>query len=269
MATLAFTLYLSGGSGNIDPNFSLGGDPSSTLIEELPENNLFADITGAQGLEGNVDYRCFYVINDTGFDYTDVTAYIFSEITNGASVSLGIPIQNEIQSLKFLNNAQGGTFKLDLDGHITADINFTFNNTTLALNIQTALRSIISGEDCNVTYSLSDDNFLVEFAGIQSAHRFQLIILSDNQLTYSSLPVPTIFITSVQRGSPVNATAIDIGNDTISPTGVSFTTDTISIGAVRDAELFPVWVQRIVPPNSVPQSEDGFEFGVSGDINLI
>lgn len=269
MATLEFGLYLSGGSSNQDPNLSLGGEPSITAVEILPENNLFSDITGTQSSEGNVDYRCFYITNDTGYDYSDVVVYIFSEVANGATVALGVPVQNEIQSLKFLDNPQGGTFKLELDGSTTSNISFSFNNTTLASNIQTALRTLPAGEECTVAYSISEDAFLVEFGGVQSAHRLPLITLADNQLTYSSPPIPTIYITLIQVGSPVNSTAIDIGNDTIAPSGVNFSTEPISIGRVKDTELFPVWVQRTIAPDSEPQNEDGFELGIVGDINLI
>lgn len=50
---------LSGGAANADPNASLGGIVSATVVP----TGLFDTITGAESLAGDVEYRCFYVRN--------------------------------------------------------------------------------------------------------------------------------------------------------------------------------------------------------------
>lgn len=58
--------YLSGGSGNTDPNASLGGAISTTEVSGTPLNNLFDNLSGAETLAGDTEYRCFYVKNTHG-----------------------------------------------------------------------------------------------------------------------------------------------------------------------------------------------------------
>ena len=50
---------LSGGSGNSDPNASLGGVKSSTAAG----TNLYDDVSSAEAAAGDVEYRCVYVHN--------------------------------------------------------------------------------------------------------------------------------------------------------------------------------------------------------------
>ena len=53
---------LSGGSGNTDPNASLGGVKSSTAIG-TGLHNLFDLVGSAESSAGDSEYRCFYVHN--------------------------------------------------------------------------------------------------------------------------------------------------------------------------------------------------------------
>lgn len=55
--------YLSGGAGNVDPNASLGGVRSTTLVG-AGVDNLFADVTGDQAAAGITTYRCIYFRNE-------------------------------------------------------------------------------------------------------------------------------------------------------------------------------------------------------------
>lgn len=56
-------LRLSGGSGNTNPNASLGGIMSSTSIVDAVDNNLFDDITRKEVIVGKTEYRCYYIYN--------------------------------------------------------------------------------------------------------------------------------------------------------------------------------------------------------------
>jgi hypothetical protein len=55
--------YLSGGAANVDPNASLGGARSATLVG-AGLDNLFADVTAAEAIAGSVKYRCIYFRNE-------------------------------------------------------------------------------------------------------------------------------------------------------------------------------------------------------------
>lgn len=52
-------IRLSGGSGNTDKNASIGGAKSSTVLS----GNLFDDVSSAEALAGDTEYRCVYVHN--------------------------------------------------------------------------------------------------------------------------------------------------------------------------------------------------------------
>lgn len=55
--------YLSGGSGNTDPNASLGGAISTTEITDNVDNNLFDDVSGSEATAGDTEYRGIYFKN--------------------------------------------------------------------------------------------------------------------------------------------------------------------------------------------------------------
>lgn len=51
---------LSGGSGNSDPNASLGGVMSTTTAG----TNVYDDVSSAEATAGDIEYRCLYVLNN-------------------------------------------------------------------------------------------------------------------------------------------------------------------------------------------------------------
>jgi hypothetical protein len=59
-------IFYSGGSGNTDPNASLGGVKSSTEPTDNTLNNLFDDVSGTESNAGDTEYRGIYVYNNHG-----------------------------------------------------------------------------------------------------------------------------------------------------------------------------------------------------------
>jgi hypothetical protein len=55
--------YLSGGSGNTNPNACLGDARSTTPVAGTI-NNLFDDVTGSESTAGSTEYRCLYFRNE-------------------------------------------------------------------------------------------------------------------------------------------------------------------------------------------------------------
>lgn len=75
---------LSGGSGNTDPNNSLGGAISSTQIVSDTAQNLFDNVTGNESLNGSEEYRCFFVKNANGtLTLENARIWIASNTTSG------------------------------------------------------------------------------------------------------------------------------------------------------------------------------------------
>jgi len=60
---MALVLQLSGGSGNTNPNFSLGGIISGTVLVDAVDENLYDDVTRKDVLVGKTEFRCFYIKN--------------------------------------------------------------------------------------------------------------------------------------------------------------------------------------------------------------
>jgi hypothetical protein len=58
--------HLSGGTGNSDPNASLGGRQSNTEIVDATVENLFDNVSGDESAAGDTEYRCFYIRNAHG-----------------------------------------------------------------------------------------------------------------------------------------------------------------------------------------------------------
>lgn len=64
-------MRLSGGSGNTDPNASLGGAISSTAVTDNTINNVWDNVSGDETSAGDVEYRCVYIRNS----HATLTAY--------------------------------------------------------------------------------------------------------------------------------------------------------------------------------------------------
>jgi hypothetical protein len=74
--TTDIKFYLSGGAVNIFPAASLGGIKSATPVMDDTLNNLFDDVTGAEHVAGDTNYRCIYVKNDSAETASNVRIYI-------------------------------------------------------------------------------------------------------------------------------------------------------------------------------------------------
>lgn len=271
MATADLGFFLSGGSANLNPDESLGGPPSSTPIDDLI-NNLFSDVTGDQVADGYTDYRCFYVVNDSTSTYSNVKLWLDFEYPDGSNTQLGATIANEIQTMAFNDYPQGGTFKINLDGYITDDINYSDVSATMASNTQTALRNLPNAQEATVTV-LGVDYFQITFSGQNSNHKYPLMILVDNNLTpQSGGEQPTVTFVETQVGSPINLIAVDIGDPTTPPTGIVFSEPTevapYTIGVIKPTEVFAIWLQRITDPETEPVSLDGLRIKINADLQL-
>lgn len=96
MAVIASDLkfYLSGGSSNTDPDASLGGEISASVITSDTLNNLFDNVTPAELLAGSIEYRCLYLKNTNATDsISDVAIWVESQ-TSSEDTSIDIQLDD-------------------------------------------------------------------------------------------------------------------------------------------------------------------------------
>lgn len=68
---------------------SLGKYVSSTVITTAQLNNLFDDVTGSESAAGDVEYRCFFVINNNAtLTAQNATIEVLSQTAGGGTVDL-------------------------------------------------------------------------------------------------------------------------------------------------------------------------------------
>lgn len=75
-------IYLSGGSLNTNPNNSLGGAISNTLLIDNEINNLFDGIIAKEARDGDTSYRCVYIKNESSKVFMLPKLYINSNTVN-------------------------------------------------------------------------------------------------------------------------------------------------------------------------------------------
>jgi hypothetical protein len=78
-----------GGAANSDPNASLGGTVSSNGPTDNALHNLFDEVSGAESLPGDVEYRCFVAKNNHG-SLTAKNFRIYISSDSGSQVDIAL-----------------------------------------------------------------------------------------------------------------------------------------------------------------------------------
>lgn len=251
-------IVYSGGVQNTEADNSLGGYPSPISIESEEQNNLFDDVSARETTRGHTDYRCFYVFNDSLDLKYNVDIY-YEYLNNiGATIQLGILLQNEVRNLEFTTIPTGGTFTITVQGLKSGTITWDSDPNEVASRIENALKEVT---DCTVEVINSGEFYYkITFKGILGNKALSSMSITDNNLTPSGSITPTI--QQITIGSPINTIAPDTGFENIVPSGVPFYTVTspLNIGTLNAAEGFPVWIKRTVSAGFEPVEGDGFIF---------
>ena len=82
--------YYSGGTGNTNPNASLGGDISTTEVG-TSIHSLFDRVTGQEALDGDIEYRCVFFKNTDADADGLITPKVFIQ-SNSSSVDTVLAI---------------------------------------------------------------------------------------------------------------------------------------------------------------------------------
>lgn len=91
IVTADLSVRLSGGAANSDPNASLGGAKSSTVMG-TDVHNLFDQVSSAETAAGDTEYRCVYIHNGHGsLEWQSPVVWISSNTPSGdTSVEIAV-----------------------------------------------------------------------------------------------------------------------------------------------------------------------------------
>lgn len=262
--------YLSGGSNNNNPNLSLGGMPSKYPLASSGVNNLFDNVTSEQSKSGNIEYRCFYIFNDSTDKYLyNCSLYLIQTESNASTVEVGINSKNDVQKIQINGQINAGNLKIGYEDNIF-QINWNGNFGEFADMLEYELNNLSYLNDVNVQAlggGLSR-SINVTFGGEDGNKNHELIKIIENNL-YFGLIKPTITINKTSEGSPINSIAIQTNFSELAPVNVQFqTTDVderIYLGKLAPGDGCPIWIKRTIPSNFNDAVEgDGFIFKLSG-----
>lgn len=259
------SFVLSGGSGNLNPNLSLGGSPSATPIVNNSLNNLFDDVDSNENEIGHEDYRCIYIFNDGDTTIFNSSIYIHDDFEAGSILEIGIEAKNEVQKITISNDSvTGGSVTLSYEGQQFI-LNHDSDLSVWAENLKTQLSSLeLNGflllKDVVVTAQNAGPTtviFDISFLGRDGNRNHDEIQVVSNNL----VPPVSVNVTIPQQGSPINRTASAINVDTTPPGGVSFFVPTkqspIVLPYLKPNEGFPIWIKRITEVGTIAVENDG------------
>jgi hypothetical protein len=262
------SVVLSGGTVNIDPNASIGGDPSSSPIQNDVLNNLFADVTTDQSKTGFEDYRCVYIFNDGQTPVYAIKLWIASDFIGGSTMELGVENRDETQRITISGGVvTGGSFTISyLAQNIVSNYNSDLGVWATAL--ETSINALVDVDsnpifdDAQVVaqnVGVSTIIFDIKFSGLDAKRNLDKFLLIANNLTPS--PTINLVITAPSEGAPINTIAPEINQSTTPPGGVGFfaasEASPITLPMLKPNEGFPLWVKRSTPAGVTAQERDG------------
>jgi hypothetical protein len=275
------SVVLSGGTTNINPSLSLGGDPSSSPISSGSLNNLFLDIAADRD-EDKENYRCLYIFNDGDTAIYNMNVYVEQQSNEGSVMEIGILEKNESQRIIINGTITGGNLILQYTNKT-----FTWShNSNLGLwanNLQVALENLTNSTNNKkffrsvaVTAQQTSSNqrvFDIKWSGKDAKRNFETIFVtknSQNQEIGNLLePLGTIAVsTSVsQQGYPINTIANEIDSENTPPGNVGFfrasSISPVVIPRLDPEEGFPLWVKRFTPQEASARENDGFSLMIT------
>lgn len=266
-------LVLSGGEYNSNPYDSLGGDPSLRVVWGTT-NNLYDDVTSDQALDGYIDYRCIYAVNnneDSSFYSSRI--YVENQVDEGSDIEIGVAKETDIQQVIVSGIAEGGSFTLQYEDE-QFEVDWNVDIQQWAINLQNELNGLDPLTDVVVTVSSYRNDgstrdltriFEIQFLGVDNNRYHPILVLVTNAITPTS---PIIEIYKTKNGCPINSIAPEIEVETTLPFGVNFvSTDAdnpILIGTLNAGDSFPIWVKRTTSVEAEPLSSDGFTLRMMG-----
>jgi hypothetical protein len=273
------SVVLSGGISNINPNLSLGGDPSSTPVLNGLLNNLFDDVTSTDASVGVEDYRCIYIFNDGDTTIWNVKLFVTENVSNSSYMELGIYEYNETQRITIIGPMTGGQLVLLYKGRtftVPYDPDLGVMSTTLQTELQNLTINNFSDQKFFkkvfvIAQAVANNTFIFDVKWLEkdAKRNFDKISLDfgGNQLTPSGNV--DVSFTTTQEGSPVNSIANEISLETNPPGNIGFFVPSeispIIIPFLDPNDGFPLWIKRTVPTGAAAQDNDGFTLRITAE----
>lgn len=268
---LQINFVYSGGLNNSNPYDSIGGDPSINSISGNL-NNLFSDVSMQDSEVGIVDYRCFYVTNDSinGEKLYNTTMYLTTEYNTQSSIQLGISRENESQEISLSTTPTSGSFKLKIGPLVTNPIIWNSNQNLFLGNIGNALNNL---ELINVSVQKTlFNNYQITFINDCSYRNYDLIEIVENNLLSSSQQV-SIQVEKKTEGRPINSKAPKIFNSQSAPFNVTFydtnANSRLLIGDLYPGDVVPIWIRRYTYGQVNTDQLNGFNIRINGNKNKV
>lgn len=257
----------SGGQNNIDPSKSIGGIPSNNIIEgEL--NNLFSNLRKEESEAGLVDYRCFYIFNNSTSDALyNASVYMQNQISGVGNCQIGIGKSTHKQVLGLSLAPISGSFSLKYENaYETAPINWNNNYLVFQQNIQEALNNLDPLSDV-VVQKTADNVFLISFLGKDNNRNHEKLVVTNNNL----IPSTTVSIETMAEGQPINSIASLLPTRFTVPYGITFyntnSSSKILLGNLYPGDGVPIWIKRSSLGTVSNDQLNGFQLRLSGNLN--
>lgn len=277
---------LSGGRSNRDPDESLGGKPSTTVITD-GLNNLFDDVSRSEIRRGNIDYRCFYVKNGSNETWQNVQIYISSQTEDGAFGYVGVALADDEQQFSVIadDDVEGGYFTFDFEDNVNIRVNYNSDLDTWAANFQLALRSLPELRDVEVSGLYFPNHsttqyqnktfyaFRVYFTGRDGKRNQPYIYPNTNNLVVAGGGESQLKSYKTIIGAPSNTEAVKVSSEDQRPDNVLFNLTSkdapIQLGDLRPGEYLPVWIMRENFPEAVERRNDIITIALRGASTII
>lgn len=261
-------MVLSGGTSNTNPNYSLGGPPSATMVQNDNLNNLFQNLTSTDLANGLVDYRCIYLFNDGDSTIYNMSFWIVEETPGGSGVNIGISAYNETQRVTVTGQPEGGSLTITC-GDVTFTSAFNPDPVQWAADMQTQANIAFTADDIvpsdvqvTTQYLGAGQGYTFDFYfnGFNSHRSYPLFGIASNALT----PKTTVSTSIIIQGSPINVGAPRVNVSTQAPAGINFLTPNptaataLGLVILRPFDGFSLWFRRTTLPGTQPVENDGF-----------
>jgi hypothetical protein len=253
---------LSGGSNNVDPALSTGGDPSGYPIAGN-FNNLYDNIVTEEATTGLIDYRCIYIFNNNGNSSLYNPELYMTQVAEGSTIKIGTLLVTENQKIIILGTPTSGSFTITYDTE-SAIINYNADSSVFATNLQNGLNTLgdLSGVEVTVT-ATPTFYFSVMFKGDDNYRSHSLLEVVNNLVGATSITV-----TRMAYGSPINSIAPSLPTDLVPPTNVYFyeysSESPIYLKTLKPGDGLPVWIQRTTLAGVEGLDLDGFTIALKG-----
>lgn len=258
----------SGGVNNTLPEKSIGGPPSINSIN-IFNNNLFGFVKKNESAVGLVDYRCFYIFNNSlSNTIYNANIYIKNQIEGISSCKIGLSKSTDVQVLSLSSTPGSGFFTLRYEDHTTQPIYWNDNYLIFQKNIENALNDldVLSGIVVERSFL---NSFKISFLGSDNYRNHPVLIVSSNSLN----PSITIEVVKTTEGQPINSIAPLLSTSITTPYNVVFydtsdlNNDTkVFIGDLRPGDGIPIWVRRETFGEVSNDETNGFDFRFSGNL---